>query len=55
MFTAVNNNRALLWSVQKDAKQIRDAFLEDHAEHLAETRQIDKETALQQLIGAERQ
>lgn len=33
---------ALLQSVQKDAKQIRDAFLEDRAEHLAETQQSIK-------------
>jgi hypothetical protein len=46
---------ALLRKVQKDARQIRDAFLEDRAEHLAETRQISKETAVRQLLRAERQ
>jgi hypothetical protein len=38
-----------------NAKQIRDTFLEDRAEHLANTRNIDKATALRQLIRAERQ
>jgi hypothetical protein len=41
---------ALLRKVQANAKQIRDTFLEDCAEHLANTRNIDKATALRQLI-----
>jgi hypothetical protein len=46
---------ALLRQVQQHAKQIRDAFLEDRAEHLANTQNIDKAAALRQLIRAERQ
>jgi hypothetical protein len=46
---------ALLRQVQQNGKHIRNAFLEDRAEHLANTRNIDKATALRQLIRAERQ
>ena len=46
---------AVLRQVQRDAKKIRDSFLDDRAEHLAETRQIDKATAVRQLLRAERQ
>jgi hypothetical protein len=45
----------LLCTVQRHAKEIRDSFLEDQADHLAETQQIDKYTALRQLLNAERQ
>lgn len=44
----------LLRKVQKNAKQIRESFLEDRAEHLEETREISKAAALRQLIAAER-
>jgi hypothetical protein len=38
---------APFWQVQQNAKQIRDAFLKDSIEqHLANTRNIDKATAL---------
>lgn len=43
----------LLQTVQRNAKAIRESFLEDQAKHLAETRQIDKATALHQLLRAE--
>jgi hypothetical protein len=46
---------AVLRQVQRDAKKIRDSFLDDRAEHLASTRQIDKATAVRQLLRAERQ
>ena len=46
---------ALLRQVQDNAKQIRDSFLEDRAEHLADTQNITKEAALRKLIAAERQ
>ena len=42
-----------LRTVQQHAKAIRDSFLEDRAEHLAETRQLDQSTALRQLLRAE--
>jgi len=45
---------SLLRKVQKNAKQIRETFLEDRAEHLAETREVTKAAALKQLIAAER-
>ena len=48
--TQVREAYALLRQVQQHAKQIRDAFLEDRAEHLANTQNIDKATALRQLI-----
>jgi hypothetical protein len=44
---------AVLRQVQRDAKKIRDSFLDDRAEHLASTRQIDKATAVRQLLHAE--
>ena len=37
----------ILHNVQKNAKQIRDSFLEDHAEHLANTKEITKAAAVQ--------
>ena len=46
---------AVLRQVQLNATKIRESFLDDRAEHLASTRQIQKETALRQLIRAERQ
>jgi hypothetical protein len=46
---------AVLRQVQRDAKKIRDSFLDNRAEHLAETRQIDKATAVRQLLRAEQQ
>jgi peroxiredoxin len=46
---------ATLRKVQKHAQQIRATFLDDRAEHLADTRQIPKAMALKQLIRAERQ
>jgi hypothetical protein len=45
---------SLLRKVQKNAKQIRETFLEDRATHLEETRAITKAAALRQLISAER-
>jgi hypothetical protein len=44
---------SLLRKVQKNAKQIRETFLEDRATHLEETRAITKAAALRQLISAE--
>ena len=46
---------ATLRKVQKHAKQIRDSFLMDRAEHLANTSNITKANALQQLLCTERQ
>jgi hypothetical protein len=46
---------ATLCKVQKHAQQIPASFLDDRAEHLADTRQIPKAMALKQLISAERQ
>jgi hypothetical protein len=46
---------AVLRQVQKDARKIRDTFLEDRAEHLAKTQHITKATALKQLLKAEKQ
>jgi hypothetical protein len=46
---------AILRQVQKDACKIRDSFLEDHAEHLAETQNTTKAAALRQLLCAEKQ
>jgi hypothetical protein len=43
-----------LRKVQQNAKVIRDAFLEDRAEHMEATRNITKADALKQLITAER-
>ena len=43
----------VLCKVQKHAKQIRDSFLEDHAEHLASTWEIMKAAAVQQILHAE--
>ena len=43
-----------LRKVQKNARRIRESFLEDRAEHLAETREISKAVALRQLLTAER-
>jgi hypothetical protein len=44
----------LLRKVQANAKQIRESFLEDRAEHLADTQQMTKAAALRQLLSAER-
>jgi hypothetical protein len=44
---------ALLRKVQKNAKQIRETFLDDCATHLEETRAITKAAARHQLISAE--
>jgi hypothetical protein len=46
---------AILRQVQKDAYKIRDSFLEDRAEHLAETQNTTEVAALQQLLRAEKQ
>ena len=46
---------AVLRTIQKHAKSIRDQFLVDRAEHLATTRDISKAAAIQQLLRAERQ
>jgi hypothetical protein len=46
---------ATLRQVQKDARKIRDSFLEDRAEHLAETQHTTKAAALRQLLRAEKQ
>jgi hypothetical protein len=45
----------VLRKVQQNATMIRNAFLDDRAEHLANTRNIQKEVALRELIRAERQ
>ena len=45
----------ILHNVQKQAKQIHDSFLEDHAKHLANTREITKAATVQQILHAERQ
>jgi hypothetical protein len=44
----------ILWKVQMRSRQIREMFLEDRAEHLAETQDMTKANALQQLLMAER-
>jgi hypothetical protein len=44
----------ILRKVQKHARQIRETFLEDRAEHLADTRDMTKANALRQLLMAER-
>ena len=46
---------SVLRQVQQNATKIRESFLDDRAEHLANTRNIQKETALRELIRAERQ
>jgi hypothetical protein len=46
---------ATLREVQQDARRIRDSFLEDLAEYMANTRRKDKATTLKQLLSAERQ
>jgi hypothetical protein len=43
-----------LCKVQKNARRIRETFLEDRAKHIAETREIVKAAALRQLFSAER-
>ena len=43
----------VLHKVQQHAKQKQDSFLEDHAEHLASTREILKAAAVQQILHAE--
>ena len=43
----------ILQKVQKHAKQICDSFLEDLAKHLANTREITKAAAVQQILHAE--
>ena len=40
---------------KKHARQIRDQFLEDRAEHLASTKEITKAAAVRQILCAERQ
>jgi hypothetical protein len=42
-----------LRKVQKNARRIRESFLEDRAEHLSETREISKAVALRQLLTTE--
>jgi hypothetical protein len=44
----------ILRKAQKHAKRIRETFLEDRAEHLAETRDMTKAAAVRQLLLAER-
>ena len=44
-----------LQKVQKHAQQIRDSFLEDHAEHLASTKEITKAAAVCQILRAKHQ
>ena len=46
---------ATLHKVQKNAKQIWDSFLMDRAKHLADTQNIQKAAAVQQLLRAEHQ
>jgi hypothetical protein len=46
---------AALGEVQQNARAICNQFLEDHAEHLAETQNMSKAAALCQLLHAERQ
>jgi hypothetical protein len=46
---------ALLRQIQHNAQKIRDAFLDDRAAHLADTRHITQAMAVKQLISAERQ
>jgi hypothetical protein len=50
----VKDAYTILRKVQANAKQIRDSFLEDRAEHLAETQHTTKAAALRQLLAAER-
>ena len=45
----------ILCNVQKNAKKICVLFLEDHAEHLANTKEITKATAVQQILCAKHQ
>ena len=45
----------ILRHIQKHAKQIRDSFVEDHAEHLVNTREITKVATVQQILHAEHQ
>ena len=45
----------VLRQVQANARQIRDSFLIDCAKHLAQTRQLTKAQAIQQLLQAELQ
>ena len=45
----------VLCQVQANARQIRDSFLIDHAEHLTQTRQLTKAQAIQQTLQAEQQ
>ena len=44
---------ATLRKIQQDARCIQKSFLEDLAEHMADTRQMEKATALKQLLRAE--
>jgi hypothetical protein len=44
-----------LRSVQKNARLIRDQFLDDRAQHLADTQNLMKAAAVTQLLRAERQ
>jgi hypothetical protein len=44
----------ILRKAQKHAKRIRETFLKDRAEHLAETRDMTKAAAVRQLLLAER-
>ena len=45
----------VLRQVQANAQQIRDSFLIDQVEHLAETRQLTKAQAIRQILQAEQQ
>ena len=45
----------VLRQVQANARQIRDSFLINRAEHLAETRQLTKAQAIRQILQAEQQ
>jgi hypothetical protein len=51
--TQIKDAYNVLRKVQRHAKVIRDAFLEDRAEHLEATGNITKADALRQLIAAE--
>jgi UDP-N-acetylglucosamine:LPS N-acetylglucosamine transferase len=46
----VKDAYATLRKVQQNARKIRETFLEDLAEHMADTRHTDKATTLKQLL-----
>jgi hypothetical protein len=50
----IKESSTLLRQVQAKVKTIRESFLEDRAEHLAETQHMTQAAALRQLISAER-